>query len=122
NLTFFEPDPVRFPALRLAREALAAGSGAATVLNAANEVAVAAFLRESIGFSQICAIVEECLAGLANETINSLEDVSDLDREARRRASEEVARRTHRGWVDSASAVAEAVQNPVRRRRAVNRL
>ena len=50
-----EPDPVRFPALRLARDALRAGGGAPTILNAANEVAVAAFLQRRLGFLDIVA-------------------------------------------------------------------
>ena len=97
QLTFESPDLVRFPALRLARAALAAGNGATTVLNAANEVAVAAFLRETIGFNQICAIVEECLAVLANQTITSLEDVFALDKLTRLRAVAEIERFARRG-------------------------
>jgi 1-deoxy-D-xylulose-5-phosphate reductoisomerase len=58
NLTFEEPDPVRFPALRLARLALETGAGAPTVLNAANEIAVGEFLERRIGFSGIPALVE----------------------------------------------------------------
>src|SRR5580693_7776084 len=58
NLTFEAPDPVRFPALRLARLALEAGGGAPTVLNAANEIAVGEFLDRRIGFSEIPALVE----------------------------------------------------------------
>ena len=58
NLTFEAPDPVRFPALRLARLALEAGGGAPTVLNAANEIAVAEFLERRIGFAGIPALVE----------------------------------------------------------------
>ncbi|MDI9409123.1 MAG: 1-deoxy-D-xylulose-5-phosphate reductoisomerase [Candidatus Pacebacteria bacterium] len=110
NLSFAPPDPVRFPALRLARAALAAGNGAATVLNAANEVAVAAFLKEAIGFNQICAIVEECLAGLSNQTITSLDDVFALDREARHRAEAEVKHWTGRASI--LGAVTERSQAP----------
>ncbi|HYW60611.1 MAG TPA: 1-deoxy-D-xylulose-5-phosphate reductoisomerase [Xanthobacteraceae bacterium] len=58
NLTFEAPDPVRFPALRLARLALEAGAGAPTVLNAANEIAVGEFLERRIGFSGIPGLVE----------------------------------------------------------------
>ncbi len=61
TLTFEEPDEVRFPALRLAREALASGGGAPAALNAANEIAVAAFLDGAIGFLDIAAVVEESL-------------------------------------------------------------
>jgi 1-deoxy-D-xylulose-5-phosphate reductoisomerase len=58
SLTFEAPDPVRFPAFRLAREALEAGAAVPTVLNAANEVAVAKFLENRLGFAGIAALVE----------------------------------------------------------------
>jgi 1-deoxy-D-xylulose-5-phosphate reductoisomerase len=58
SLTFEAPDPVRFPALRLARLALEAGGGAPTVLNAANEIAVGEFLDRRIGFAGIPGLVE----------------------------------------------------------------
>jgi 1-deoxy-D-xylulose-5-phosphate reductoisomerase len=83
RLTFEPPDPARFPALRLARAALLAGGCAPTVLNAANEVAVAAFLDSRIGFLDIAAIVEETLAALPGRLIASLDDVYESDREAR---------------------------------------
>ncbi len=83
QLTFEAPDPARFPALRLARAALVAGGGAPTVLNAANEIAVAAFLDERIGFLDIAATVERCLERLPDRRIDSLDDVYALDREAR---------------------------------------
>jgi 1-deoxy-D-xylulose-5-phosphate reductoisomerase len=83
RLTFEPPDPQRFPALRLTRAALEAGGGAATVLNAANEVAVAAFLDNRIGFLDIAAIVEETLTALPDCRIDSLDDVYDTDRDAR---------------------------------------
>jgi len=65
TLTFQHPDAVRFPALRLARAALTAGGGAPTVLNAANEVAVAAFLDAKIGFLDIARVVETVLDGMS---------------------------------------------------------
>jgi 1-deoxy-D-xylulose-5-phosphate reductoisomerase len=83
RLTFEPPDPARFPALRLAREALASGGGAPTALNALNEVSVAAFLDNQIGFLDIAGIVEHGLEVLAGRTVSSLDDVYDLDREAR---------------------------------------
>jgi 1-deoxy-D-xylulose-5-phosphate reductoisomerase len=83
KLTFEEPEPDRFPALRLARAALIAGGGAPTVLNAANEIAVAAFLEERIGFLDIAATVERALDRLAGRRIASLDDVYALDRETR---------------------------------------
>ena len=88
RLTFEAPDPARFPALRIAREALIAGGGAPTVLNAANEIAVAAFLDKRVGFLDIAAIVERTLEALSGRRIDSLADVYALDAEAR-----EVARR-----------------------------
>jgi 1-deoxy-D-xylulose-5-phosphate reductoisomerase len=87
RLTFEPPDPERFPALRLARAALDAGGGAPTVLNAANEVAVAAFLDHRIGFLDIAAIVEETLAALPGRAVDSLDAVYDCDREARAAAT-----------------------------------
>jgi 1-deoxy-D-xylulose-5-phosphate reductoisomerase len=96
-LTFEAPDPVRFPALRLAREALTAGGSVPAVLNAANEVAVAAFLAKRIGFLDIARIVEDTLARLAAEpridgVLRSLQDVFAIDALARARAGEIVAR------------------------------
>jgi len=87
RLTFEPPDPERFPALRLARAALVAGGGAPTVLNAANEVAVAAFLENRVGFLDIAAIVEETLAALPQRRVDDLDDVYECDREARRVAT-----------------------------------
>jgi 1-deoxy-D-xylulose-5-phosphate reductoisomerase len=83
QLTFEAPDPVRFPALRLAREALKSGGSAPTVLNAANEVAVQAFLDKRIGFLDIAAVVEEVLATLPVAPIDSLDDVHNFDKSAR---------------------------------------
>jgi 1-deoxy-D-xylulose-5-phosphate reductoisomerase len=87
SLTFEAPDPVRFPSLRLAREALRAGGSAAAVLNAANEVAVAAFLDRRLGFLDIAAIVEKTVAGVAHCQLGSIDDVLAQDAEARRFAA-----------------------------------
>ena len=87
RLEFFPPDEVRFPALRLAREALLAGAGAPTVLNAANEVAVEAFLARSIGFLDIVAIVEAVLTQFGAPAVPDLEAVLALDNAARDAAS-----------------------------------
>jgi 1-deoxy-D-xylulose-5-phosphate reductoisomerase len=84
KLTFEAPDPERFPALRLAREALHQGGGAPTILNAANEVAVAGFLAGEIGFLDIAHAVEHVLAAIAAPPPASLADVRALDGEARR--------------------------------------
>lgn len=88
QLTFEAPDPVRFPALRLAREALGAGGGAPTILNAANEVAVASFLEGAIGFLAICEVVERTLEALPARSPGSLGDVAALDTEARKTAKQ----------------------------------
>jgi 1-deoxy-D-xylulose-5-phosphate reductoisomerase len=88
-LTFEAPDAARFPALRLAREVLEAGGSAATVLNAANEVAVEAFLASRIGFLSIAALVEATLAAdpdLVASAPATVEGVLAVDSEARARA------------------------------------
>ncbi|MGC8001291.1 1-deoxy-D-xylulose-5-phosphate reductoisomerase, partial [Salmonella enterica] len=64
KLEFYAPDEVRFPALRLAREALRKGGAASAILSAANEIAVDAFLHEQIGFLDISRIVEEVMVAL----------------------------------------------------------
>lgn len=83
KLEFFAPDEVRFPALRLAREALQAGHGAPAVLNAANEIAVAAFLERKIGFLDIARIVEEVMQSLGAPPVDDLAAVLALDAQAR---------------------------------------
>ena len=90
TLTFEAPDPVRFPALRLAREALREGGSAPTLLNAANEVAVAWFLERGLGFLKITDVVEKVLETVAARPLNSLDDVFAADAEGRR-AAEEIA-------------------------------
>jgi 1-deoxy-D-xylulose-5-phosphate reductoisomerase len=93
QLTFAPPDPRRFPALRLAREALVRGGGTPTVLNAANETAVHAFVEGRIGFLDIAATVEDTLTALPVGELGSLDDVYHIDREARALAAELAARR-----------------------------
>jgi 1-deoxy-D-xylulose-5-phosphate reductoisomerase len=83
NLTFEPPDERRFPALRVGREALARGGGAPTVLNAANETAVHAFLEGRIGFLDIVDTVERTLAAVPAENLESLADVHRYDQAAR---------------------------------------
>jgi 1-deoxy-D-xylulose-5-phosphate reductoisomerase len=92
RLDFLAPDPERFPALGLARAALRAGGGAPTVLNAANEVAVAAFLAGRIGFLDIARMVAEVLEAHPAIAPAGLADILALDHEARARASAVVAR------------------------------
>ena len=82
-LEFAEPDERRFPALRVARDALRAGGGAPTILNAANEVAVGAFLAERLGFLDIVAVVESTLERMTTPAPTSVAAVVALDSEAR---------------------------------------
>ena len=83
HLDFQAPDTTRFPALKLARQAMAAGGIAPAVLNAANEVAVAAFLQQKIGFTQIPEIVEQTLNQIANTAAQELNVILAADRQAR---------------------------------------
>jgi 1-deoxy-D-xylulose-5-phosphate reductoisomerase len=83
RLTFEPPDEDRFPALRVAREALIRGGGCPTVLNAANETAVRAFLDGRIGFLDIVDTVERTLDAIPEGALESLEDVYNLDTTAR---------------------------------------
>jgi 1-deoxy-D-xylulose-5-phosphate reductoisomerase len=92
RLEFYAPDTVRFPALRLAREALRAGPGATTILNAANEVAVGLFLDRRLGFLGIARVVEEVLAALGSPAVPDLAAVLALDASARQDAAERAAR------------------------------
>jgi len=83
RLDFERPDLKRFPCLALAYEALRAGGGAATVLNAANEVAVAAFLERRLGFTAIADLCHSVLERFCPAEVSSLQDVFDVDRQAR---------------------------------------
>ena len=92
TLSFEAPDAARFPALRLAREALELGGGAPTVLNAANEIAVDAFLHRRLGFAGIAGLVEETLEasghnGLLREP-QSIDDALSIDHVSRSLARE----------------------------------
>jgi 1-deoxy-D-xylulose-5-phosphate reductoisomerase len=91
-LSFEQPDFERFPALRLAYAALRGGGAAPAALNAANEIAVAAFLEGRLPFLRITAVIEETLASAAANTPATLEDVLAADASARGRASQIVAR------------------------------
>jgi len=93
RLDFAEPDMVRFPALALARDALRAGGGAPTVLSAANEVAVEAFLQRRIGFLDIANTVSRVLHALGAPQADTLDDVIALDAAARRTAAQFAAAR-----------------------------
>lgn len=83
DLTFEDPDPIAFPCLRLGYEAGRAGGSAPAVLNAADEVAVRAFLERRIGFTSIAVIVEATLDAVENRSLDSVADVLAVDREAR---------------------------------------
>ena len=84
ELQFEAPDLVRFPCLKLARQALEAGGTATAVLNAANEVAVDAFLKERIGFADIADCVEAALDRILSPNCKSVEDVLAVDQATRR--------------------------------------
>ncbi|WP_226017861.1 1-deoxy-D-xylulose-5-phosphate reductoisomerase [Novosphingobium sp. FKTRR1] len=88
ELTFRQPDEVRFPATLLARQAAAAGGAAPAVLNAANEIAVAAFLAGQIGFTRIVQCAQDVLGCMSPPPPASLDEVIAVDREARIRARE----------------------------------
>jgi 1-deoxy-D-xylulose-5-phosphate reductoisomerase len=105
RLTFEPPDERRFPALRVAREALLRGGGAPTVLNAANETAVNAFLEGRIGFLDIVETVEGTLAAIPADNLESLEDVYNFDMAAR-----EVAARLSGGRTRARAAAAVGIR------------
>jgi 1-deoxy-D-xylulose-5-phosphate reductoisomerase len=97
NLTFEAPDPERFPALRLAREAVERGGVYPATLNAANEIAVAAFLGGGLKFLDIAAVTEQVLGEVGRRNgparLTTLEEVVAADQEARRLAAAAVAAR-----------------------------
>ncbi|VVT03434.1 1-deoxy-D-xylulose 5-phosphate reductoisomerase [Sphingomonas sp. EC-HK361] len=90
RLDFEAPDPVRFPALALARAAMEAGGARPAILNAANEVAVAAFLKGRAGFLEIAAIVSDVLNRYDPPAPGDLDSVLAIDAEARAIAEERV--------------------------------
>ena len=91
-LDFEAPDLARFPALALARAALREGGGKPAILNAANEIAVASFLEGRVGFLDIASIASEALAGYDPGTPRSIDEVLEVDRQARATAAEIVER------------------------------
>ena len=90
TLTFEKPNEELFPATRIAREAIQAGGAAPATLNAANEIAVEAFLAGQIAFTRITAVAEAVLAGYSAAAPGTLEDVLAIDSEARKRARDTV--------------------------------
>jgi 1-deoxy-D-xylulose-5-phosphate reductoisomerase len=83
RLDFEPPDPHRFPCLGLAYQAIQSGGTACAVLNAANEVAVGAFLNERLDFTSIAAVVEETLQQQPIEQVKDLESLLQADHKAR---------------------------------------
>lgn len=83
GLTFFPADPQRFPCLHLAYQAMHAGGQAPCILNAANEIAVAAFLDKRIGFTDIAHLVGHCLEHIANAPADHIETLLETDRHTR---------------------------------------
>jgi 1-deoxy-D-xylulose-5-phosphate reductoisomerase len=94
HLDFSPPDMSKFPCLRLAYEAVEAGGAKTIALNAADEVAVAAFLEERIGFDEIPQIVEDVMAATPVGTLESIHTVLTLDAEARQLAENMVKQRS----------------------------
>jgi 1-deoxy-D-xylulose-5-phosphate reductoisomerase len=88
QLHFRAPDEARFPCLRLAFDALKIGGSAAAVLNAANEIAVEAFLDRRVGFRKIPELIEQVLNRLPNTPVNDLDSVLAQDELARTQARE----------------------------------
>jgi len=97
HLDFSPPDMAKFPCLGLAYEAASIGGAKTIALNAADEVAVAAFLDEQIGFEDIPRVIEEVMAATPAGHLESIQKVLSLDREARLLASEFVQRSRHKG-------------------------
>jgi 1-deoxy-D-xylulose-5-phosphate reductoisomerase len=91
-MTFLAPDARRFPGLALAWEVLAGPTGSAAVLNAANEVAVQAFLDGAIGFDQIHQVNRGTLDAWSAPAVTELEDLLAIDQQARVRAADWVRR------------------------------
>jgi 1-deoxy-D-xylulose-5-phosphate reductoisomerase len=92
HLDFSPPDMKKFPCLRLAYEAAEAGGAKTVALNAADEIAVAAFLEGSIGFEEIPRVIEETVSASNTGKLNSIPEVLEADRESRRYAQERVNR------------------------------
>jgi 1-deoxy-D-xylulose-5-phosphate reductoisomerase len=92
KLDFVAPDFLRFPCLGLAYQALRAGGTVPALLNAANEVAVAAFLDRKIAFLDIPSLIESVLGSVARREVNILQDVLDADTAAREVAQEWITR------------------------------
>ena len=103
QLTFESPDLARFPCLRLAYEALDAGGCSSIVLNAANEIAVAAFLAGHIRYPAIPAACETALGRVVSRSVADLDDCTDVDAEARRVVCEALSLPPHASGVPLAA-------------------
>ena len=110
-LRFEKPDVGRFPCLALAFEALRVGEGAATVLNAANEVAVERFLEQGLNYLDIPRMIEAVLASVRAPAAHSLDDVLNLDHEARERAWQWRGRSGRSGHRDTVGTIAIAARS-----------
>ena len=98
---FYPPDFEKFPALRLAYEAQTTGGSATCTLNAADEIAVEAFLNGEIGFTGISEVVEETLSAIGTRSPGSVQDVLAVDEESRAAARQQVRRRAEKPQTNS---------------------
>ena len=92
SMSFFAPDQEKFPALKLAYEALDKGGNMPCIMNAANEAAVAAFLQERIGFYDITDIVQDCMAGADFAASPDLDAIFRTNEDTLAKAEEKIAR------------------------------
>ena len=90
ELSFLAPDFNRYPCLELAYEALNAGQGGHTVMNAANEIAVEAFRKAQIGFNDIAGLIRATMDKMTDADISCLADVYEVDQAARRQAFDRI--------------------------------
>ncbi len=95
RMDFQEPDLERFPCLRLAYEAIAAGGIMPTILNAANEIAVEAFLNETVRFTDIPVIIEGCMKQFGLKSADTLEIILEADQQARQVSLNIIAELNH---------------------------
>jgi 1-deoxy-D-xylulose-5-phosphate reductoisomerase len=92
SLHFYEPDPVKFRCLRLAVDALKEGGSMPAVMNGANEIAVASFLKDEIAFLAIPQVIEMTMYAHSTKPVNTIETVLEADRWARAQALEMIRR------------------------------
>ncbi len=92
QLTFEAADEIRFPALRIAREALEEGGSASTIMNAANEIAVRAFLSRRLKFTDIVSVIDETLGKMNKTNVDSIAAILDADKQARQHAQQALMR------------------------------